>query len=60
MFTTKEQVHNMFDQMFATEPCKHTTKIFQPAENETNVPESYSCNDCGEEFDVPEDDDSTL
>jgi len=37
-------------------PCKHEEKEYQAYEPDTNVPESYSCVDCGAEFDIPEPD----
>ena len=31
-------------------------KFYQPEERDTNIPESYTCDDCGKEFDIPEPD----
>jgi len=36
--------------------CKHENKVYQPREWDTNVPESYHCDDCGKEYDIPEPD----
>lgn len=36
--------------------CDHENKTYQPREWDTNVPESYSCDECGEELDLPEPD----
>ena len=36
--------------------CEHTNRHYQPAEEDTNVHESYTCDDCGEELDIPEPD----
>ena len=36
--------------------CEHINKTYQAEERDTNVPESYTCNDCGEELDIPEPD----
>ena len=39
--------------------CEHETKFYQPAEADTNTPESISCEDCGKELDLPEYDPDT-
>jgi|TARA_R110000823_G_scaffold275115_1_gene393923 hypothetical protein len=36
--------------------CEHTNRHYQPAEEDTNVHESYTCDDCGKELDIPEPD----
>jgi hypothetical protein len=37
--------------------CEHKNKpIYQPEEKDTGIPESYTCDDCGKEFDIPEPD----
>ena len=36
--------------------CNHKNKFYQPEETDTNIPESYTCDDCGKEFDIPEPD----
>ena len=36
--------------------CDHKNKFYQPEETDTNIPESYTCDDCGKEFDIPEHD----
>jgi hypothetical protein len=36
--------------------CDHKNKFYQPEEIDTNIPESYTCDDCGKEFDIPEPD----
>ena len=40
--------------IYETPVCKHETKFYQPAEADTNAPESLSCEDCGKELDLPE------
>jgi len=40
-----------------TQNCEHKNKpIYQPEEKDTGIPESYTCDDCGKEFDIPEPD----
>ena len=34
-------------------PCSHKNAFYQPNEPENNVNESYSCDDCGEELEMP-------
>ena len=34
--------------------CEHENKTYQAKEWDTNVPESYTCDECGKEFDIPE------
>jgi len=41
---------------YNVETCEHINKTYQAEERDTNVPESYTCNDCGEELDIPEPD----
>ena len=36
--------------------CEHNNRHYQPAEHDTNVPESYTCEDCGAGLDIPEPD----
>lgn len=36
--------------------CEHKKTTYQAPEEDTNVPELYSCDDCGEELDLPEQD----
>ena len=36
--------------------CQHQNRHYQPEEYDTNVAESYSCEDCGAELDIPEPD----
>ena len=38
------------------ELCEHEKKTYQAPEKDTNVPELYTCDDCGEELDIPEPD----
>ena len=38
------------------EYCEHENKTFQPDELEHNVPESYTCDDCGKDLNIPEPD----
>ena len=40
--------------IWETPVCKHERKFYQPAEADTNTPESLSCDDCGIELDLPE------
>ena len=34
--------------------CDHRNRYYQPYEEDTNTPESYTCEDCGVELYVPE------
>jgi len=36
--------------------CEHEVKTYQPKEWDTNIPETYTCDECGKEFDIPEPD----
>tara|TARA_R100001530_G_scaffold3566_5_gene5207 strand:- start:721 stop:900 length:180 start_codon:yes stop_codon:yes gene_type:complete len=56
MLGTKEQVHEFLGRLFEPVPCTHSVRIYQPQEDETNIPESFSCNDCGKEFEIPQED----
>ena len=38
------------------EMCEHKDKTYQPYEYDTNIGESYTCDDCGKDFDIPEPD----
>jgi hypothetical protein len=38
------------------ECCEHLNKHYQPEEKDTNVGESYTCEDCGADLDIPEPD----
>ncbi len=38
------------------ECCEHLDKHYQPEEKDTNVGESYTCEDCGADLDMPEPD----
>lgn len=42
--------------MILYQNCEHNNTTYQPAEWDTNTPESYSCDDCGEELELPEPD----
>ena len=42
------------------ELCPHENMVYQPYEQDTNVPEDYFCDDCGEQFDIPEPDEDEL
>jgi len=42
------------------ECCEHLNKHYQPEEKDTNVGESYTCEDCGADLDIPEPDEDTL
>ena len=37
-------------------PCLHKNTDYQPEEKDTNVPESYTCNECGNDLPIPEPD----
>ena len=39
--------------------CKHENTEYQPAEWDTNVHESYNCEDCGTELPLPEPDEDS-
>jgi len=36
--------------------CEHDSATYQPWEQDNNVPESYTCDDCGKELELPEPD----
>ena len=36
--------------------CEHYFKTYQAEEKDTNIPESYTCDECGKELDIPEPD----
>ena len=36
--------------------CEHKKTTYQAPEEDTNVPELYTCDDCGEDLDLPEQD----
>ena len=36
--------------------CEHKKKTYQAKEEDTNVPETYTCDDCGKDIDMPEPD----
>tara|TARA_R100000458_G_C8255929_1_gene232078 strand:- start:383 stop:931 length:549 start_codon:yes stop_codon:yes gene_type:complete len=36
--------------------CEHTIKTYQPEEKDNNVPESYTCDECGTDLPIPEPD----
>ena len=36
--------------------CEHRNRHYQPKEYDTNIPESYNCEDCGAELEIPEPD----
>ena len=38
------------------ECCEHENKTYQAEEKDTNVGESYTCEDCGADLDMPEPD----
>ena len=40
--------------------CEHENKTYQAEEKDTNVGESYTCEDCGADLDIPEPDEDTL
>ena len=49
-----QQLDNLL--MGVPTPCKHENKTYQPREWDTNIPESYTCDDCGADLDIPEPD----
>ena len=52
-FDTEERMcHECLDQEY----CDHDKKVYQPAEPDNNVPEDFTCEDCGKSFDIPEPD----
>ena len=40
--------------------CSHKNTTYQPFEHDTNVKESYSCDVCGKELELPEPDEHTM
>ena len=40
--------------------CEHENKTYQAEEKDTNVGESYTCEDCGADLDIPEPDEDIL
>ena len=40
--------------------CEHYFKTYQAEEKDTNIPESYTCDECGENIDIPEPDEDIL
>lgn len=40
--------------------CTHKNTTYQPFEHDTNVKESYSCDVCGKELELPEPDEDTM
>lgn len=50
-FDTEER---MCDDCMNEKYCDHKEKVYQRAEPENNVPEDYSCKECGKQFDLPE------
>jgi predicted SprT family Zn-dependent metalloprotease len=42
------------------EKCEHKNPFYQPREFDTNIAESYYCDDCGKELDLPEPDEDTM
>ena len=49
-------VESTFDNSGAwrDENCRHENTEYQPAESDTNIPESYTCEDCGIDMPLPE------
>jgi predicted SprT family Zn-dependent metalloprotease len=42
------------------EKCEHKNPFYQPREFDTNIAESYYCDDCGKELSLPEPDEDTM
>ena len=42
------------------ELCEHKNPMYQPRESDTGLYESYTCDDCGIELDIPEPDEDVL
>jgi len=34
--------------------CEHKNTVYQPRERDTNSPEDYYCQDCGEQLPIPD------
>ena len=51
-----EGIYTRFKEEKYKDICDHKNKFYQPEETDTNIPESYTCDDCGKEFDIPEPD----
>ena len=51
-----EGIYTRFKEEKYKDICNHKNQFYQPEERDTNIPESYTCNDCGKEFDIPEPD----
>ena len=51
---------NEIEREIAEENCIHAECTFQPFEHDTNVKESYSCDACGKELELPEPDEDTM
>ena len=51
-----EGIYTRFKEEKYKDICDHKNKFYQPEETDTNIPESYTCDDCGKEFDIPEHD----
>ena len=51
-----EGIYTRFKEEKYKDICNHKNKFYQPEETDTNIPESYTCDDCGKEFDIPEPD----
>ena len=51
-----EGIYTRFKEEKYKDICNHKNKFYQPEETDTNIPESYTCDDCGKEFDIPEHD----
>ena len=49
-----DEADKHYQEMKMQAGCKHTNKTYQPQERENNVGESYTCDECGKDFDIPE------
>lgn len=52
----------MIDQLLKDAPlqmkeCEHKKATYQAREYDTNVPESYTCDDCGADLELPDEPD---
>ena len=49
---------NEIEKEIAEQNCKHVECTYQQQEHDTNVSESYSCDACGKELPLPQEDDN--
>ena len=48
------------NEMIEQSECEHKDTEYQPYEEDTNIPESYNCLDCGKDLPIPEPDEDEL